>query len=453
MVKDKVIVGKDGFLFLGNKYNSVAHQTTGVVRPSEGAVERWSDRLKYLQQWYEKRGIKFLLVIAPNKHSIYREKLPDWMAYEDKTVTDDIMRFAKSKNLNILDLRAIFDSYKKSSPKLLYQKSDTHWNNIASGIAYNQTIETINAIYAINLKRVSFETVDKKYRSGDLSGFLKIGDLLGLDYENIYQYQLKKSTVEFSTLKLGQYDSMKMKRIKNRNFFINRLNYLIKNQKALNSENLLFVCDSFASNGAQNVGNSILYNETFNSVVQLYFHMLPQLKEPYLEALVKRFDIKTVIYQVVERDIFEKLYLGDNINIVKVERVDQAKREIFDLATQQYAQNNEFKIAHYGDEIHFKATQKDPIIILDKTRSSAKKVLLSYEVDAGKATTFQIYYKESVTSKYSEKETYRVKLQKGINRINLLLPSKYINHALRVDLVSDIGEYKIKKFKIYEVGE
>ncbi len=145
MVQDKVIVGKDGFLFLGNQYNNVLHQTNGIIRASNKEIEQWSDRLKTLQEWYEKRGIKFIVVIAPNKHSIYRDKLPDWMQYEGKNVTDAIVATAYTKKINLLDLREVFAKYKINSAKLLYQKSDTHWNNIAAGIAYDKTIESINS--------------------------------------------------------------------------------------------------------------------------------------------------------------------------------------------------------------------------------------------------------------------------------------------------------------------
>ncbi len=37
----------------------------------------------------------------------------------------------------------------------------------------------------------------------------------------------------------------------------------------------------------------------------------------------------------------------------------------------------------------------------------------------------------------------------GNNKINLLIPSEYINNNLRVDLVSIIGKYEVKEFKIY----
>jgi len=99
LVNNKVIIGKDGFLFLGNDSGRVLDKTKGVFRPSKKEIELWSDKLKDLQDWYENQGIKFVIVIAPNKHSIYPEKLPHWMEYHGKTITDDIVEQSNTKGV------------------------------------------------------------------------------------------------------------------------------------------------------------------------------------------------------------------------------------------------------------------------------------------------------------------------------------------------------------------
>ena len=76
MVQEKVITGKEDFLFLGNSYDKVLHKTNGVYRPTKSETDVWTNKLKDLQKWYEDSGIKFIIAIAPNKHSIYKEKLP-----------------------------------------------------------------------------------------------------------------------------------------------------------------------------------------------------------------------------------------------------------------------------------------------------------------------------------------------------------------------------------------
>lgn len=449
MEQEKVIVGKDGFLFLGNGYGKVLYKMNGMYRPSKSKLDKWTNQLKDLQKWYENQGIKFLIVLAPNKHSIYKEKLPNWMQYDEKTITDDIMEFSIHKKINILDLRKIFVEYKKEHDLLIYQKTDTHWNNIASSLAYKETIKKLNILYDQKLKSLHYSIADKKYKSGDLSQFLKIDKLLKSDHENIYHYEFQKSMIKVSEFNLTNYSLKQTKKVKNKNLFTNYKNYFITNKQALNSENLLFVSDSFSSNGPENVGNSMLYSETFNSIVK--FHFLKQKKFQITPSLLEKFNINMVIYQIVERDIYNKLYFN-NANIIKFKKINQVNKEIFNLSNDKYSKNNQFDTIVDHDAINLKVTKKDPIIILNQTKSNSKNVVLSYSIQSPHKTKFQIFYKEKKDSSYSERDSYSVVLKKGMNQFNLLIPSKYINNDLRVDLVSHIGEYKINEFKIYETN-
>ena len=113
--KGQVIVGKDNFLFLGNDYDNTLNKTNGTYRPSKKEIDNWTNKLKKLQQWYEDKGIKFVIVIAPNKSSIYKEKLPRWMSYDGKTITDDIVEASNNKKINMLDLRDALKNKKMMS--------------------------------------------------------------------------------------------------------------------------------------------------------------------------------------------------------------------------------------------------------------------------------------------------------------------------------------------------
>jgi len=53
---------------------------------------------------------------------------------------------------------------------------------------------------------------------------------------------------------------------------------------------------------------------------------------------------------------------------------------------------------------------------------------------------------------YSEYFVYKVPIKKGSNTIQVLLPAKYINNKLRVDLVNKAGHYKINDFTLYNIS-
>ena len=142
--KEKVITGKDDFLFLGNKYALILHQTQGLYKDTNKNIDNWTNKLKAIQTWYEDRGIKFVIVVVPNKHTIYKNKLPNWMKSNGKTLTNDIVSFSKNKGINLLDLKV---NLRKEKGTQLYYTTDTHWNNKGASIGYIETIKYLNNTY------------------------------------------------------------------------------------------------------------------------------------------------------------------------------------------------------------------------------------------------------------------------------------------------------------------
>ena len=72
--------------------------------------------LTKIDDWLKNRGIEYLYIIAPNKHTIYFEHLPDYIKkINDKSAMDQLMSIQKHTNVNVLDLRdCLFDEKKAS---------------------------------------------------------------------------------------------------------------------------------------------------------------------------------------------------------------------------------------------------------------------------------------------------------------------------------------------------
>ncbi len=76
-----VVVGKKDFLYLGNKNNYLVSKTQNIYPKHPKSINNWVDNLYSLQKYYESQGIKFILAVVPNKHSVYSEFLPNWIEY------------------------------------------------------------------------------------------------------------------------------------------------------------------------------------------------------------------------------------------------------------------------------------------------------------------------------------------------------------------------------------
>ncbi len=153
------------------------------------------------------------------------------------------------------------------------------------------------------------------------------------------------------------------------------------------------------------------------------------------------------------KNILNKPLLIQYIDKINTNIDLKSLKSIFDLKNNKYKyyKNDQFKLDQ--DEGFIKLTTKtnDPILILNKTKSKSENVILSYKFESDKNTVFQLFYKKTNESEYNEGNSISIRIRKGSNKFNLLIPSKYLNNALRIDLVNHIGTYKIKDFSIYSL--
>lgn len=442
-LKGTVVVGKDGFLFLGNNYTNIINRTKGTFPYTQEDIDQWTDKLKSLQDWYESKNIKFVLTIVPNKHTIYNDKLPDSIRYaENETMTDDGVRKAKLKHINILNLKDSLRNKKKKNQ--IYYTTDSHWNNLGSSIGFKDTIRFFNSIYKEDLKIPKYNLTHSYAAAGGLSRLLKINHLLPDNYEDYFTFYFqntyrichgkinKKHTIEKCTTK----DNLIMD--------INFQDQYMINNNSLNQEKLLLICDSFAR------ANSKLYNATFNTIWKFHY---AHINGNQLSDFINEHKPDIVIYQIAERDLYNIQIIKKISNIKRLKSIDKLNIGVKILDLNNHLSRSE---AYINNQLTIKdkklqATGNDPVMILNRLSTKADSVVLTYEVNSTMDTTLQLFYKKKSNTQYSEYNSYHLIINKGYNDIKLLIPAKYINNQLRVDPVSNIGTYEIKNFSIFEV--
>ncbi|CCH56700.1 hypothetical protein BN8_06083 [Fibrisoma limi BUZ 3] len=126
---EKVVIGKGGWLFVGNSYNRVIDQHRGFVNLSDDALQQIEQKLLARQQELKRLGIRFYVLIAPDSHTIYPEYLPDELrsGVQDPSSLDRLTtRIRQHGTLPLIDLRDTLMQAKKQYQ--VYYQTDTHWN-------------------------------------------------------------------------------------------------------------------------------------------------------------------------------------------------------------------------------------------------------------------------------------------------------------------------------------
>ncbi len=143
---DKVLIGQDGWLYYTYPYQVADRQ--GLVNYSDADKGFWRYVFQRRQDWLAERGVTYVLVIAPDKKTIYPEYYPSQypVIYPDNTMLDQFLEtLQNTSTVNMLDLREPLLNYKNYSgdTRLLYHKTDTHWTPLGSYIAYQYIIDNL----------------------------------------------------------------------------------------------------------------------------------------------------------------------------------------------------------------------------------------------------------------------------------------------------------------------
>lgn len=139
-----VIIGRDGWLYSAAE-SMVAHHIRALsLSPEE--LRDWQALLEQRRDWLARRNIAYVFVIAPDKHSIYPEYLPEWLRQgAGPSKLDQLAtHLVANSTIRFVDLRSALRSARDREP--LYYMTDTHWNPAGSLIGYQETMRTISAI-------------------------------------------------------------------------------------------------------------------------------------------------------------------------------------------------------------------------------------------------------------------------------------------------------------------
>lgn len=294
----KVVVGRDGWLFLGDHYE--ATRSTTRRTPAKGDVEHGERLNAMLADWnahFGRHGVRLVrLVMAPNKESVYVDYLPQWAAPPVPSSTDAVLRAASSPLL--LDLREEFmRARQQTSP--LYFKTDTHWNLAGVAVAFRAIAESLGEQLP-DLKwpdERSYQIGQVRPRNGgDLSDFLHFSLLVG-DVNPLIGALDKPIETEQFDYATGSL----IRRGGNPMVGSPRSPLLVKSKGALNDIRVLWLRDSFGTAMAP------MMALTFSQTVQLHWSEAIQ-PDGLLEKLVEEWKPDIVLIVAVERVVIRKRF-------------------------------------------------------------------------------------------------------------------------------------------------
>jgi SGNH hydrolase-like domain, acetyltransferase AlgX len=141
--KAVAVVGRHGWVFLGDLFNQNMAQALGRRVYDAGELHRWIDSRTAQQDWLAHRGIPMLFVIAPAKWSIYPDRLPRWMPSHMGAHSLDLLLAAKGK-LSLVDMRPTLIDARKVADT--YSPLNSHWTDYGALVAWGKIAEQLGEL-------------------------------------------------------------------------------------------------------------------------------------------------------------------------------------------------------------------------------------------------------------------------------------------------------------------
>jgi alginate O-acetyltransferase complex protein AlgJ len=143
----KVLLGKSGWLyFRGEDSKALDRWYLGNEAIADAMLVALRDELLHRHDFLASRGIPFVVIIVPEKYSVYPEYLPDWAAQiTPRTPLDRLAAdLARYPQLQFIDLRGPLLQAKAG--ERLYYQTDSHWNYLGATIGYQALMARVERL-------------------------------------------------------------------------------------------------------------------------------------------------------------------------------------------------------------------------------------------------------------------------------------------------------------------
>jgi len=163
----KVLIGRNGWLFYKSEEASDGwsiNDYRGIIPASQEQLFQSQNILQNMTNILTRKGITFMVIIAPSKHSVYDKYLPDNIKrLTNQTRLDQLLKYIKqNSSLSIFDYRMLLKTAELPYPT--YYLTGTHLNQYGAFIVSAQILRELKPIYpnlgSLELSDFILTTVD-----------------------------------------------------------------------------------------------------------------------------------------------------------------------------------------------------------------------------------------------------------------------------------------------------
>lgn len=156
---EEIVEGRNGRLFLGRYPGFDIRRFLAPDPLSQSLLTRWRLKLETRARRLKSIGIPYVLLIAPDAHSVHAEELPDTLPRPHRPV-GQIFAEAMGEIDNLKIIYPLQELRSAGGGLDVYKKNDSHWSAYGAFLAYRAMLDALPAglpIRRLNARHVSFK--------------------------------------------------------------------------------------------------------------------------------------------------------------------------------------------------------------------------------------------------------------------------------------------------------
>ncbi len=145
-LSESVVLGRNGWLYFTPLPLDAAVARGPQFIPEE--LSHWQRTLEARRDWLARRGVRYVLVIAPDKQTIYPDYFPNRLKQVAKRVSrmgEVIAYLRQHSTIEVIDLRPALSEARATAQ--VYYRTDSHWNLQGASIAAEQIARRLASWY------------------------------------------------------------------------------------------------------------------------------------------------------------------------------------------------------------------------------------------------------------------------------------------------------------------
>lgn len=191
----KVVIGKQNWLFYN--YDGAGEAQLNRTKFTDYELESWARELEAKSEFLNRHNIKFLLVIAPEKGSIYPELMPNnWQHSNGTSRLEQLQEYLRTHtHVDFVDARKILLDA-KGCGNIVYLPRDAHWNPFGAFLVSQEIFKHLSLSFPLvqPLKSNEYHLGSAKLPA-DLAKMLGIGNNLHDDCSVVVPTEAHAQTV------------------------------------------------------------------------------------------------------------------------------------------------------------------------------------------------------------------------------------------------------------------